>query len=142
MTPYSSNLITQLTIMITVGRDFTTRKKTEKTRRPVMYFRECHKIEYWWNQPMLCCMTLLLITVRPWDARFLGNGKTCVAQNLCNLSYLIRGRKNYQKIEQVKVFTAGLYFPDLSKCYFLQILTKICSKVPIFYFNRPKHPPW
>ena len=35
----------------------------------------------------------------------------------------------------------GLYSPDLSKCYFLQIHTKICSKVPIFYFNRPKHPP-
>ena len=36
---------------------------------------------------------------------------------------------------------SGLYSPDLSKCYFLQIHTKICSKVPIFYFNRPKRPP-
>ena len=35
----------------------------------------------------------------------------------------------------------GLYSPDLSKCYFLQIHTKICSKVPIFYFNRPKRLP-
>ena len=35
----------------------------------------------------------------------------------------------------------GLYSPDLSKCYFLQIHTKICSKVPIFYFNGPKRPP-
>ena len=36
---------------------------------------------------------------------------------------------------------SGLYSPDLSKCYFLQIHTKICSKVPMFYFNRPKRPP-
>ena len=34
----------------------------------------------------------------------------------------------------------GLYSPDLSKCYFLQICTKIRSKEPIFYFNRPKSP--
>ena len=40
------------------------------------------------------------------------------------------------------ILRAGLYSPDLSKCYFLQIHTKICSKVPIFYFNRPKRPPW
>ena len=32
--------------------------------------------------------------------------------------------------------------PDLSKCYFLQGRTKICSKVPISYFNRPKRPSW
>ena len=38
-------------------------------------------------------------------------------------------------------FRAGMYSPNLSKCYFLQIDTKICSKVPIFYFNRPKRPP-
>ena len=41
----------------------------------------------------------------------------------------------------VLIALAGLYSPDLSKCYFLQIHTKICSKVPIFYFNRPKRPP-
>jgi hypothetical protein len=35
----------------------------------------------------------------------------------------------------------GLYSPDLPKCYFLKIHTNICSKVPIFYFNRPKRPP-
>jgi hypothetical protein len=35
----------------------------------------------------------------------------------------------------------GLYSPNLSKWYFLQIHTNICSKVPIFYFNRPKRPP-
>ena len=39
-----------------------------------------------------------LITVRPWDAHFLGNGKTCVAQISCNLSYLIRQRQDHQKI--------------------------------------------
>ena len=44
-------------------------------------------------------------TVRPWDARFLGTGKTCVAQNLCNLSYLIRQRQEIQKTVQHKVFT-------------------------------------
>ena len=33
---------------------------------------------------------LISNTLRPWNARFLGNGKTRVAQNLCNLSYLIR----------------------------------------------------
>ena len=33
------------------------------------------------------------------------------------------------------------YSPDSSQCYFLQIHTKICSKVPIIYFNRPKRPP-
>ena len=27
------------------------------------------------------------------------------------------------------------------KCYFLQINTKVCSKVPIFYFDRPKRSP-
>jgi hypothetical protein len=36
-------------------------------------------------------------TVRPWDARFLGNGKTRVAQKLCKLSYLIRQRQEHQK---------------------------------------------
>ena len=36
-------------------------------------------------------------TVRPWDARFLGYGKTHVAQNLCNLSYLIRQSQKHQK---------------------------------------------
>ena len=35
----------------------------------------------------------------------------------------------------------GLYSPELPKCYFLQIHTKICSKLPTFYFNRPKRPP-
>ena len=36
-------------------------------------------------------------TVRPWDARFGGNGKTHVSQNSCNLSYLIRQRQDHQK---------------------------------------------
>ena len=53
LTLQSRNWITQLTIMITVGRDFTTRKKT---RRPVMYFRECHKIELWGNSKILYCI--------------------------------------------------------------------------------------
>ena len=48
---------------------------------------------------------------------------------------------HYQIYLFAKVQT-GLYSPDFPKCYFLQIHTKICSKVPIFYFNRPKHPPW
>ena len=39
------------------------------------------------------------------------------------------------------LLSSGLYSPDLPKCYFLQIHTKICSKVPIFYFNRLKRPP-
>ena len=38
-------------------------------------------------------------TVRPWHARFFGgNGKTCVAQNSCNLSYL----QNYDKGKSIK----------------------------------------
>ena len=45
------------------------------------------------------------------------------------------------KENQDKKMKSGLYSPDLSKCYFLQIHTKICSKVPMFYFNRPKRPP-
>ena len=45
------------------------------------------------------------------------------------------GFKGYVK------FGSGLYSPDLSKCYFLQIHTKIYSKVPIFYFKRPRRPP-
>ena len=40
---------------------------------------------------------LIKDTVRPWDARFLGNGKTRVAQNLCNLSYLIRKKARASK---------------------------------------------
>ena len=36
-------------------------------------------------------------TVGPWDARFLGNGKTCEAQNSCNLSHLIKQRQKHQK---------------------------------------------
>jgi hypothetical protein len=47
---------------------------------------------------------LLSFTVRPWDARFLWNGKTRVAQNSCNLSYLIRQRQENQKNMQLKVF--------------------------------------
>ena len=39
----------------------------------------------------------LTTTVRPWDARFLGNGKSRVAQNSCNLSYLIRQRQDHPK---------------------------------------------
>ena len=31
--------------------------------------------------------------VRPWDARFLGNGKTRVAQNSCNLIELLNKAK-------------------------------------------------
>ena len=46
------------------------------------------------------------ITVRPSDARFLGNGNTGVAQNSCNLSYLIGQRqKHKKKTVQLKVFT-------------------------------------
>ena len=44
-------------------------------------------------------------TVRPWDARFWGNGKTRVAQNSCNLTYLIKQRQEHQKTVQLKVFT-------------------------------------
>ena len=36
---------------------------------------------------------------------FLGNGKTRVAQNSCNLSYLIRQRQDHQKTVLLKVFT-------------------------------------
>jgi hypothetical protein len=36
-------------------------------------------------------------TVRPWGARFLVNGKTRGAQNLCNLSYLIRQRQDIKQ---------------------------------------------
>ena len=36
---------------------------------------------------------------------------------------------------------AGLYSPNFPKCYFLQIHAKICSKVPMFYFSKPKRPP-
>ena len=41
-----------------------------------------------------CQFNLMKIesTVRAGDAHFLGNGKTCVAQHSCNLSYLIRQR--------------------------------------------------
>ena len=46
-----------------------------------------------------------ICTVRPWDARFLGNGKIRVAQNSCNLSYLIRQLQEHEKIVQLKVFT-------------------------------------
>ena len=35
--------------------------------------------------------------VRPWDTCFLENGKTRVAQNLCNLTYLIRQRQKQKK---------------------------------------------
>ena len=44
-------------------------------------------------------------TVRHWDEFFGGNGKTRVAQNSCNLSYLIRQRQEHQKNMQLKVFT-------------------------------------
>ena len=36
---------------------------------------------------------------------FFGNRKTCVAQNLRNMSYLIREEQEHQKIVQLKVFT-------------------------------------
>ena len=45
---------------------------------------------------------IITSTVRPWDARFLGNGKTCVARNSCNLSYLIRQRQDHQKTVQLQ----------------------------------------
>ena len=46
---------------------------------------------------------------RPWDARSLGNGKTCVAQNVCNLSYLIRQRQDHQKNVQLFIFYFSLH---------------------------------
>ena len=36
-------------------------------------------------------------TVRPWDVGFSKKGKTCVAQNSFNLSFLIRNRQDHQK---------------------------------------------
>ena len=39
----------------------------------------------------------------------MGNGKTCVAQNSCNLSYLIRQRQEHQKTLQLKVFTTHIH---------------------------------
>ena len=45
-----------------------------------------------------------LHTVRPWDARFLGQGKIGVAQNSCNFCYLIDGGQDHQKNVQLKVF--------------------------------------
>ena len=47
-------------------------------------------------------------TVSPWDAHFWGNGKTLVAQNLCNLSYLIRQRQEHQITVQLKVFSTWI----------------------------------
>ena len=40
---------------------------------------------------------------------FLGNGKTRVAQNSCNLSYLIRQSQEHQKNVQLKVFTTYIH---------------------------------
>ena len=47
----------------------------------------------------------------------------------------------HQEIFSVEKEQSGLYSSDFPKCYFLQIHSKIRSKVPIFYFNRPKRPP-
>ena len=49
-----------------------------------------------------------LYTVRPWDARFLGSEKICVAQNSCNLSYFIGWWQNPQKTSQLKVFNTKI----------------------------------
>ena len=39
--------------------------------------------------------------VRSWDAHIWGNGKTVVAKNSCNLSYLIKQRQDHQKTVQL-----------------------------------------
>ena len=42
-------------------------------------------------------------TVRPWDARFLGNEKNSCSSNSCNLSCLIGLGQDHQKNMQLKV---------------------------------------
>ena len=69
----------------------------------------------------LAWSTQFQIVVRPWDARFLGNQKTRVAQNSCNLSYLIRQRQGHQKTVQLKVFTtwicaSQIFLNPIQKC--------------------------
>ena len=53
-----------------------------------------------------CPWMKICSTVRPWDARFWGNGETCVAQNLCNLNYFNKAKVKHQTTEQFKVFTS------------------------------------
>ena len=60
-------------------------------------------------------------TVRPWDARFLGEKKTCAAQNSCNFCYLIRWKQNDLKTVLLKVFTINSFSsnflgPNLKTC--------------------------
>ena len=59
----------------------------------------------------------LYITVRPWDARFLGKEKTRAAQNSCNFFYLIGWRQDHQKTVLLKVLIHK--FVQL-KCFWTQ----------------------
>ena len=58
----------------------------------------------------------------------------------CNLKFAKREPNIPGRPHKLQIYTveSELYSPELTKCYFLQIHAKICSKVPIFYFNRPK----
>ena len=59
-----------------------------------------------WKIGSIPFWSMALQYLRPWDARFWGNGKSRVAQNSCNLRYLIRRRQEHHKAVQLKVFTA------------------------------------
>ena len=74
-----------------------------------------------------------------WKSKILNSvGRGCVVLQAAWPSR-IRGMRKL--VIFIFVFKKSLlYSPKLAKCYFLQIHTKICSKMPIFYFNRPKRP--
>ena len=65
-------------------------------------FKKCFSdvIHKWKSPKTEANLFHLLHTVRPWDARFGGYGKTRVAQNSCNLSYLnkAKARLNIKKL--------------------------------------------
>ena len=62
------------------------------------------------------CFRIKIINSKALRCTFLGNRKTCLAQNLCNLSYLISQRQEHQRTMQLKVFTCiSNFFGPYSK---------------------------
>ena len=67
------------------------------------------------------CFRIKIINSKALRCTFLGNRKTCLAQNLCNLSYLISQRQEHQRTMQLKVFTCiSNFFGPYSKIVLCQ----------------------
>ena len=67
-----------------------------------------------------------------WDARFLVNGKIGVAQNSCNLIYLIRQTQDHQK----KLAASGFHYTHKSMYRTRAIITRSWSETALLYKPR------